>query len=306
MSASGQSLLKMSKMYLAASALLVGTAVMAVVLFALPAAHSPPHHLSERDDCSLFQKQLEELQVGHQRTNVLLNKLLCLAKEVLPSGGFCLDNNKLVVGGNNMWSGQLCAGLEQLFGNTTVADLGAGLGHYGRCFLRRSEGILNHPNKVEIENINKDYLHQMARAGLHGTPQVIKSWHGWDGAANIDEFTNGRIASADLSSPATLGGPFDWVMSLEVGEHIPESGEKNFLDNLVKHACVGVVLSWAVPGQGGHSHVNCRSNDYVRKEMAAQGLESDKLAEVKLRKNVDQLTYFMNTLMVFRYPKKRC
>nr|XP_045598256.1 uncharacterized protein LOC123758114 isoform X2 [Procambarus clarkii] len=200
----------------------------------------------------------------------------------------------------------LCAGLEQLFGNTTVADLGAGLGHYGRCFLRRSEGILNHPNKVEIENINKDYTNLMKHAGLSGTPQVINSWNGWDGAANIDEFTNGRIASADLSSPATLGGPFDWVMSLEVGEHIPESGEKNFLDNLVKHACVGVVLSWAVPGQGGHSHVNCRSNDYVRKEMAARGLESDKLAEVKLRKNVDQLTYFMNTLMVFRYPKKRC
>ncbi|XP_069195056.1 uncharacterized protein [Procambarus clarkii] len=200
----------------------------------------------------------------------------------------------------------LCAGLEQLFGNTTVADLGAGLGHYGRCFLRRSEGILNHPNKVEIENINKDYTNLMKNAGLSGTPQVIKSWNGWDGAANIDEFTNGRIASADLSSPATLGGPFDWVMSLEVGEHIPESGEKNFLDNLVKHACVGVVVSWAVPGQVGHSHVNCRSNDYVRREMTARGLESDKLAEVKLWKNVDQLTYFKNTLMVFRYPKKRC
>nr|XP_045598255.1 uncharacterized protein LOC123758114 isoform X1 [Procambarus clarkii] len=287
-----------------ASALLTAIVVVTVVFFNRPVVRDD--HRNRKDNYSALQKQMEELQVGHQRATVLLNKLLCQANQVLPSGGFCLHNNKLVVGGNHMWSGQLCAGLEQLFGNTTVADLGAGLGHYGRCFLRRSEGILNHPNKVEIENINKDYTNLMKHAGLSGTPQVINSWNGWDGAANIDEFTNGRIASADLSSPATLGGPFDWVMSLEVGEHIPESGEKNFLDNLVKHACVGVVLSWAVPGQGGHSHVNCRSNDYVRKEMAARGLESDKLAEVKLRKNVDQLTYFMNTLMVFRYPKKRC
>ncbi|XP_069194699.1 uncharacterized protein [Procambarus clarkii] len=114
------------------------------------------------------------------------------------------------------------------------------------------------------------------------------------------------IASADLSSAATLGGPFDWVMSLEVGEHIPESGEKNFLDNLVKHACVGVVVSWAVPGQEGHSHVNCRSNDYVRREMATRGLESDKNAERNLRSMVGHLFYFRNTLMVFRFPKKRC
>nr|XP_045604921.1 uncharacterized protein LOC123762454 [Procambarus clarkii] len=244
--------------------------------------------------------------MGHQRMVVLVNKLLCEAKQVLPSGGFCLDKIKLVVGGNQMWSGQLCAGLEKLFRESTVADLGAGLGHYGRCFLRKTEGILTHPNKVEIENINKEYLQLMSQAGLSGTRQVIKSWNGWDGAANIDEFTNGRIASVDLASPVNLGGPFEWVMSLEVGEHIPESGERNFLDNLVKHACVGVVLSWAVPGQNGHSHVNCRTNDYVKTEMAARGLEWDKEASMKLRENVDQLTYFKNTLMVFRYSKRRC
>ena len=31
-----------------------------------------------------------------------------------------------------------------------------------------------------------------------------------------------------------------------------------FLDNIVRHARIGVVLSWAVPGQGGFHHVNGR------------------------------------------------
>ncbi|KAK8723906.1 hypothetical protein OTU49_011597 [Cherax quadricarinatus] len=145
----------------------------------------------------------------------------------------------------------------------------------------------------------------MEEAGLNGTPQVIKSWNGWDGAANIDEFTKGKIASVDLSNPVNLGEPFDWVLSLEVGEHIPKSGEKNFIDNLVKHSCVGVVLSWAVLGQGGHAHVNCHSNDHVRKEMLARGLVTDEVAEEKLRSLVD-ISYFKNSLMVFKYPKKRC
>ncbi|XP_045598254.1 uncharacterized protein [Procambarus clarkii] len=278
-------------------------------------SHAPDLHLHRStsthddahsyDDHQALQTQLRALQETQQRTLVLLNKILCDADNVLPSGGFCLDKSHLFVGGNYMWSAKLCAGLEALFGYSTVADLGAGLGHYGRCFLRMTEGILTHPNLGEVEVINNAYKHHMREAGLLDVPRVIKSWNGWDGAANIGEFTNGRIASADLSSPATLGGPFDWVMSLEVGEHIPESGEKNFLDNLVKHACVGVVLSWAVPGQGGHSHVNCRSNEYVRREMAARGLESDKFVEARLRAIVD-LPHFKNTIMVFKFPRKRC
>lgn len=284
--------------------------IFVVVVFFQAAPSSQPHNNSNDTNVwndhsqQTFARQMRELQEGHQRTLMLLNKLFCEANLVLPSGGFCLDKDKLIVGWNYYWSAKLCAALETLFGSSTVADLGAGLGHYGRCFLRNTEGILVHPNTEDIDYINKEYHNKMEEAGLNGTSQVIKSWNGWDGAANIDEFTGGKIAYVDLSSPVNLGGPFDWVMSLEVGEHIPQSGEKNFLDNLVKHACVGVVLSWAVLGQPGHGHVNCHSNDYIRKEMLSRGLVTDKVA-VKLRAMVD-IAHFKNTLMVFRYPKKRC
>ena len=36
---------------------------------------------------------------------------------------------------------------------------------------------------------------------------------------------------------------------LQVAEHIPAQHERTFLENIYRHAALGVVLSWAVPGQ---------------------------------------------------------
>ena len=58
------------------------------------------------------------------------------------------------------------------------------------------------------------------------------------------------MAECDLSRAQTLGARADWVVSLEVGEHIPPSGEAAFLANIRAHARVGAVLSWsASPGK---------------------------------------------------------
>lgn len=54
----------------------------------------------------------------------------------------------------------------------------------------------------------------------------------------------------------TLGARYDWVLSLEVAEHLPRSMEPVFVFNLDRHAKEGVVLSWARKGQGGSHHVN--------------------------------------------------
>lgn len=64
-------------------------------------------------------------------------------------------------------------------------------------------------------------------------------------------------------------------------------------------------MSWAVPGQGGHKHVNNHSNDYIRELMALHGLKTDLDAEKTLRL-VARLPWFKNTIMVFRFTKKRC
>eukprot|EP00931_Biecheleriopsis_adriatica_P066632 TRINITY_DN40940_c0_g1_i1.p1 TRINITY_DN40940_c0_g1~~TRINITY_DN40940_c0_g1_i1.p1 ORF type:complete len:157 (-),score=11.07 TRINITY_DN40940_c0_g1_i1:158-628(-) len=84
----------------------------------------------------------------------------------------------------------------------------------------------------------------------------------YDGAGNIVSFTHGFLNYFDLSMPVALPKT-DWVISFEVGEHIPNMYEGMVIRNLHYHNCNGIVLSWAVIRQGGWNHINCHSNDYL-------------------------------------------
>ena len=103
---------------------------------------------------------------------------------------------------------------------------------------------------------------------------------------------------ADFSKPQWLG-LYDFVLSLEVGEHIPEEYEDIFLDNLTKHAKYGIIMSWAVPGQGGDGHVNCRSNRYIINKMSELGFALNVDRTNYLRNAVTNCYWFADTLMVF-------
>ena len=96
----------------------------------------------------------------------------------------------------------------------SVNDFGAGVGQYGEA----------------LERLDKRHR-----------------WRGYDGAGNVEEWTNGMVRWFDLTVPLSLPRA-DWVLSLEVGEHIPSMHEAMLFRNLHLHNCRGVVLSWAVPG----------------------------------------------------------
>lgn len=121
---------------------------------------------------------------------------------------------------------------------------------------------------------------------------------GFDGNPNTKGLTNGVCNVLDLSQPVNLEEKFDWVLSLEVGEHIPKQFEDNFVNNLHNHAIKGIVVSWAVPGQGGHGHFNEQSNEYIRDRFEKLGYTSDLDAEKFLRDNSSHF-WFKNTIMVF-------
>ncbi|CAG0922875.1 unnamed protein product, partial [Notodromas monacha] len=53
------------------------------------------------------------------------------------------------------------------------------------------------------------------------TKPMIGSWTGYDGNPHVEDLTFGLVRRFDLSKPGSIGKTFDWVMSLEVGEHIP-------------------------------------------------------------------------------------
>lgn len=93
-------------------------------------------------------------------------------------------------------------------------------------------------------------------------------------------------------------------MSLEVGEHIPAEFEDVFVDNLVRHAEKGILLTWATEGQYGHHHVNNHNNDYIINKMRGRGFEYDAHVSEEMRK-VATLEWFKHTIMVFWHKSSK-
>lgn len=121
---------------------------------------------------------------------------------------------------------------------------------------------------------------------------------GYDGNPNTPSLTDGVCNVLDLSIEHALPQR-DWAISLEVGEHIPKRFEEKFINNLHYHNTKGVILSWAVPGQGGHGHVNECSNEYIKGLFDKLGYTNDLEAEKELREASNDW-WFKDTIMVFR------
>ena len=123
--------------------------------------------------------------------------------------------------------------------------------------------------------------------------------HGVDGNPQTAELTDNLCSQADLARPLETNQIFDWVLSLEVAEHIPAKYERIYLENLDNLNREGIILSWGLPGQTGLGHVNCRDNEYVRCRLAAMGYEE--LTETSRTMRYEAtLEWFKHTVMVFR------
>ena len=159
----------------------------------------------------------------------------------------------------------LVAALVKLFGpSSSVLELGAGKGCYTEALLRA------------------------------GQPSV----RAIDGAPGVADMTGGLVHTADLTQELRLGAA-DWVLCLEVAEHILRAFEDKFLANLHAHNRRGIVLSWS-DNIGGNGHVNIRDNAWVVKRIGAMGYDHDPVAEGALRHSVSDIHWFRSTLMVFR------
>jgi hypothetical protein len=111
------------------------------------------------------------------------------------------------------------------------------------------------------------------------------------------------IYNLDLSQPIDFHAT-GHVISLEVGEHIPVEYERTFIDNLIRDCRGTLVLSWALPGQAGIGHVNCRSHEYIIKQIEDRGMYYDVEATHELRDGEYITTpWFKDTLMVFRWSR---
>jgi 2-polyprenyl-3-methyl-5-hydroxy-6-metoxy-1,4-benzoquinol methylase len=150
-----------------------------------------------------------------------------------------------------------------MFKGQSVVDFGCGLGDYVRHFRKA--------------NINCE---------------------GFDGNPLTPHLSHGVAKVLDLSCKVELLEKFDWVLSLEVGEHIPKQFESTFIDNICKHCVKGAVVSWAIPNQVGRGHFNCQSNIYIIQQMANRGFKVDLQSGSNLRDHSSR-AWFKNTIMVF-------
>jgi|WetSurSiteA1Bulk_404760.scaffolds.fasta_scaffold14348_2 hypothetical protein len=120
---------------------------------------------------------------------------------------------------------------------------------------------------------------------------------GYDGSPLTPDITGGLCAVKDFSVLQNIGN-FDLVVSLEVGEHIPRKYEPIFINNICRASHKYIVLSWAVEGQPGVGHVNCRNNDYVILKMSDQGFRLNRVNTMWLRE-CSTLPWFANTILAF-------
>lgn len=157
----------------------------------------------------------------------------------------------------------------------SITDFGAGIGQYG----------------MALQDFSKTLVYR-----------------GYDGAPDVEDYTYGYIKYLDMSSPANVPKS-DWVMSLNVGEHIPSNIEGNYIRNLHAHNCRGIILSWATPEQEGMGHVNLHYNEYLIRTFSGLGYIHDKTMSSIFHDalpNKGRDSSFKKSLMILRRIKGIC
>jgi SAM-dependent methyltransferase len=121
--------------------------------------------------------------------------------------------------------------------------------------------------------------------------------HGIDGLKLNVQRAVYPIALHDL-----LAGPYfmpvDLVWSCEVAEHIREEKLDYYLDTLANGTVIA--MTHAVPGQGGHHHVNCQPAEYWIEKMRKRNYRLDPaLATYRQIAASDPTNFFQQTGLVF-------
>lgn len=113
---------------------------------------------------------------------------------------------------------------------------------------------------------------------------------GYEGADGIEALTRSFVTRADLTTPLHVSRS-QWVLCLEVAEHIPKAHEEAFLANLHTHNTEGIVLSWS-SAKAGIGHVNPRDANYVEGAMRRLGYLEDAKGGAQLRSAVTTYSWF--------------
>lgn len=119
----------------------------------------------------------------------------------------------------------------------------------------------NHHSADVIIDILKDYIQPKSvldiGCGLGTWLQVAKEKWNCDTVGVEGHWVEDRegLVKVDLEKGFDLNRKFDLAICLEVGEHLSAAAAPLLVQSLTRHAEI-ILFSAAIPGQGGHGHIN--------------------------------------------------
>lgn len=146
-----------------------------------------------------------------------------------------------------------------------ILDVGSGIGYTSRWFIDQDIDV------VSIEGLEDNVKNSVVPTLLH-----------------------------DLTIAAYIGEDIDFVVCIEVVEHI----EEKYLDNLLTTLTCGnyLLMTHAVPGQKGYHHVNCQPSQYWITHLKNKGfflLENESL-EIRNLAIIDNARWIAQNAMIFK------
>lgn len=154
----------------------------------------------------------------------------------------------------------LCTKLNEIFLGKTVAVFGCGRGNY-----------------VEI-------LREVASLviGVESDPVQLAT-------RQPSEMLNYRLA--DLTEPLWIGRCFDFVLCLELGQHVSPDRSPILIENLDRHAKEGIILSWQQVESVDPPSINAVLNEEIEARFAALGYVTDDARRDNLREGASLACY---------------
>lgn len=100
-----------------------------------------------------------------------------------------------------------------------------------------------------------------------------------------------------------IRGRHDLVCCVEVAEHIPPARSEDLIESLTSLACDWIYFTAALPGQGGHGHINCRPHEEWLEMFEARGWEESTELTEGLREDlgaIERATWLIDNSFILR------
>lgn len=256
----------------------------------------------EKSAYAIVTKEISESMESELMISKTHAQIACV-RDGVRSGGICLDallkesqrdgkvlgtitipfpaRDIAVMKGQLMPSERMLGSLDEFMDSEqvkSISDFGAGVGQYGYSLVRR----------------------QFASQG-----QFL--YRGYDGAGDVELYTQGLVKYFDLGVPLHLPVA-DWVMFFETAHLIPNHKEGMVIRNLHAHNCRGIILSW-----GTHSEIEMKSSNLHDEEYLVQiftqlGYYNDQMETNHFREsiNLELDGKWMENLLVLRRYEPIC